>query len=99
MSCRYVLVTPLVNREWGQAVLVNRGWVPAEWKLDAQLRASGCPAGKVRAAPPNASQPSLKCVSADARHCHFRGVLCCCVSCLAFRYICSSAESGASLSR
>ncbi|CAL5222265.1 g4603 [Coccomyxa viridis] len=43
----YVLVTPLVNREWGQAVLVNRGWVPAEWKSDAQLRASGCPAGKV----------------------------------------------------
>ena len=49
-SCRYVLVTPLVNREWGQAVLVNRGWVPAEWKSDAQLRASGCPAGRVQAA-------------------------------------------------
>ncbi|CAK0786861.1 hypothetical protein CVIRNUC_010075 [Coccomyxa viridis] len=43
----YVLVTPLVNKEWGHAVLVNRGWVPAEWKTDAQLRASGCPLGKV----------------------------------------------------
>ena len=57
MSCRYVLVTPLVNREWGQAVLVNRGWVPAEWKSDAQLQASGCPAGKVRAAFSDAQHP------------------------------------------
>lgn len=47
VSCRYVLITPLVNREWGHAVLVNRGWVPAEWKTDAQLRASGCPMGRV----------------------------------------------------
>lgn len=47
-------MTPLVDREWGHAVLVNRGWVPAEWKSDAQLRASGSPAGKVNFRAPTA---------------------------------------------
>lgn len=45
--CRYVLVTPMVDEEWGRAVLVNCGWVPAAWTTDAQLRAGCEPAGKV----------------------------------------------------
>ncbi len=45
--CRYVLITPLVNEQWGSGVLVNRGWVPASWKTDSHLQASGLPTGKV----------------------------------------------------
>ncbi|CAL8465270.1 g4805 [Coccomyxa elongata] len=44
----YVLVTPLENEQWGSAVLVNRGWVPASWKTDAELQASGLPKGRVQ---------------------------------------------------
>lgn len=44
---RYVLVTPMVDEERGGAVLVNRGWVPAAWKTDAQLRARCQPSGRV----------------------------------------------------
>jgi hypothetical protein len=46
-TCRYVLITPLVDGEWGSGVLVNRGWVPAAWKTDAALRARCQPAGQV----------------------------------------------------
>ncbi len=41
------MVTPLVSKEWGHTVLVNRGWVPAEWKSDAKLWPLGCPTGQV----------------------------------------------------
>ena len=49
---RYVLVTPMVDDERGTAVLVNRGWVPAAWRTDAQLRARCQPSGRVRASAP-----------------------------------------------
>ncbi|KAK9903589.1 hypothetical protein WJX75_009401 [Coccomyxa subellipsoidea] len=44
----YVLITPLVNEQWGSGVLVNRGWVPASWKTDSHLQASGLPTGNVQ---------------------------------------------------
>ena len=49
---RYMLVTPMVDDERGSAVLVNRGWVPAAWKTDAQLRARWQPSGRVGARAP-----------------------------------------------
>ncbi|KAK9835779.1 hypothetical protein WJX74_007728 [Apatococcus lobatus] len=42
----FTLVTPLLAED-GSNVLVNRGWVPAEWSQDAQLRGQGEPTGKV----------------------------------------------------
>ena len=47
VACRYVLVTPLVDSEWGGSVLINRGWVPAAWRTDAALRARCQPRGQV----------------------------------------------------
>ena len=47
----YVLITPLVSARWGKGVLVNRGWVPAEWRSDPALRAGGQPIGQVPIAP------------------------------------------------
>ena len=32
----------------GRAVMVNRGWVPKEWREDEELRRAGQPTGKVR---------------------------------------------------
>ena len=46
-GCRYTLVTPLVNKEWNRGVLINRGWVPAEWRSNSKLRSVGCPTGQV----------------------------------------------------
>lgn len=51
MLCRYVLITPLHNKEWGSSILVNRGWVPSTWKTDPQLRARCQPSGKVWSVP------------------------------------------------
>ena len=36
--CRYVLITPLVASDWGRAALVNRGWVPKQWRTDPKFR-------------------------------------------------------------
>lgn len=49
--CRFTLVTPLRAAN-GPDVLINRGWVPAEWAQDAQLRNQGEPSGKVCLLPP-----------------------------------------------
>lgn len=43
----YTLVTPMVNSEWNKGVLVNRGWVPAEWRSNPKMRSLGCPTGQV----------------------------------------------------
>ena len=43
---RFTLVTPLRAAN-GPDVLINRGWVPAEWAQDEQLRNQGEPSGKV----------------------------------------------------
>lgn len=44
----HVLITPLFSERWGKAVLVNRGWVPVEWRSDPAMRAAGQPQGKAR---------------------------------------------------
>ena len=44
----FLLMTPLHQPGTGRAVLVNRGWVPAAWREDGEMRAEGEPAGKVR---------------------------------------------------
>ncbi|KAL4420297.1 hypothetical protein ABPG77_001387 [Micractinium sp. CCAP 211/92] len=44
----YLLVTPLRQDGSGRAVMVNRGWVPAEWRHDAAAQQAGQPRGKVR---------------------------------------------------
>jgi surfeit locus 1 family protein len=44
----HILVTPLHSKRWGKAVLVNRGWVPVEWRSDAAMRSAGQPSGQVR---------------------------------------------------
>ncbi|PNW71687.1 hypothetical protein CHLRE_16g664700v5 [Chlamydomonas reinhardtii] len=36
----YLLITPMVAADRKGVVLVNRGWVPAEWKADAQAQAA-----------------------------------------------------------
>ena len=53
----YQLMTPLRQQQpqaapgpGGRAVMVNRGWVPKEWREDAELRRAGQPTGKVRGA-------------------------------------------------
>lgn len=35
---RYQLITPLHSRQFEKPVLVNRGWVPATWRSDAEFR-------------------------------------------------------------
>ena len=35
---RYQLITPLHSRHFEKPVLVNRGWVPATWRSDAEFR-------------------------------------------------------------
>lgn len=35
---RYQLITPLHSRQFDKPVLVNRGWVPATWRSDAEFR-------------------------------------------------------------
>ena len=37
-SLRYQLITPLHSRQFEKPVLVNRGWVPATWRSDAEFR-------------------------------------------------------------
>ncbi|KAL4858969.1 Surfeit locus protein 1 [Chlorella vulgaris] len=44
----YLLMTPLRQPGSHRAVLVNRGWVPAEWRSDEGMRREGQPAGTVR---------------------------------------------------
>ncbi|KAK9815229.1 hypothetical protein WJX72_000329 [[Myrmecia] bisecta] len=44
----YVVITPLRAPDWGRAVLVARGWAPAEWRDDASLRQRSEPAGEVQ---------------------------------------------------
>ena len=44
----HLLVTPLHSERWGKAVLVNRGWVPVEWRSDQTMRSTGQPSGQVR---------------------------------------------------
>ena len=44
----HVLVTPLASKLFGRAVLVNRGWVPTEWRADPAMRAAGQPTGQAR---------------------------------------------------
>ena len=45
----HVLVTPIFNKLSGKSVLVNRGWVPTEWRSDPAMRALGQPAGQASA--------------------------------------------------
>lgn len=33
-----MLITPLHSAQWAKPVLVNRGWVPATWRSDAEFR-------------------------------------------------------------
>lgn len=40
-------MTPLRQAGGPRCVMVNRGWVPTEWKEDAAMRAEGQPTGKV----------------------------------------------------
>lgn len=40
-------MTPLRQDGGGRAVMVNRGWVPAEWRDSEDMRRSGQPGGKV----------------------------------------------------
>lgn len=35
---RYQLITPLYSQQFEKPVLVNRGWVPATWRSDAEIR-------------------------------------------------------------
>ena len=57
-----MLITPVVDGEWGSGVLVNRGWVPAAWKTDPALRARCQPTGQVRACTSHArSEQGQKC--------------------------------------
>lgn len=44
----FLIVTPLRQAGGPRCVMVNRGWVPTEWKEDAAMRAEGQPTGKVR---------------------------------------------------
>lgn len=44
----YLLMTPLRQVGGPRCVVVNRGWVPTEWREDARMRAEGQPTGKVR---------------------------------------------------
>ncbi|KAL4428536.1 hypothetical protein ABPG75_002625 [Micractinium tetrahymenae] len=44
----FLLITPLRQEGSGRAVMVNRGWVPAEWRQDAAAQQAGQPQGKVR---------------------------------------------------
>jgi surfeit locus 1 family protein len=44
----FLLMTPLRQAGGARCVMVNRGWVPTEWKEDAAMRAAGQPSGKVR---------------------------------------------------
>lgn len=34
----FMLITPLHSAQWDKPVLVNRGWVPATWRSDAEFR-------------------------------------------------------------
>jgi hypothetical protein len=43
----FLLMTPLRQESGGRAVMVNRGWVPAEWRQSEDMRRSGQPGGKV----------------------------------------------------
>ena len=43
----YLLVTPLTNERWHRMVLVNRGWVPEEWRTQAEARRVAQPKGEV----------------------------------------------------
>ncbi len=45
----FLIVTPLRQQGGPRCVMVNRGWVPTEWKEDAAMRAEGQPAGKASA--------------------------------------------------
>ena len=45
LPCRYTLITPLYSPEWGKWALVNRGWVPAQWRDDPGWRRSQEPQG------------------------------------------------------
>ncbi|EFN55425.1 hypothetical protein CHLNCDRAFT_134584 [Chlorella variabilis] len=44
----FLVMTPLRQEGSGRAVLVNRGWVPAEWREAEAARRGGQPEGKVR---------------------------------------------------
>lgn len=44
----FLLMTPLRQVGSSRAVLVNRGWVPSEWRDDVEQQKAGQPAGKVR---------------------------------------------------
>lgn len=64
----FLIVTPLRQAGGPRCVMVNRGWVPTEWKEDAAMRAEGQPTGKVCGA--------LRCEACSAHlqqqrlHCH-----------------------------
>ena len=47
----HVLITPLFSERWGKAVLVNRGWVPVEWRTDPAMRSTGQPQGEASPEP------------------------------------------------
>ena len=44
---RYTLMTPMIASDGRHAVLVNRGWVPAEWKTDPKVQSLNTPAAEV----------------------------------------------------
>lgn len=43
----FLLITPLRQEGSDRAVMVNRGWVPSEWRQDAAAQQAGQPRGKV----------------------------------------------------
>lgn len=59
----FLLITPLRQQGGGRAVMVNRGWVPSEWRHDAAARQAGQPQGKVGEAcvAPSAQPGSARC--------------------------------------